>query len=456
MLTCYGYACLGVYTDKELMLDSISSPPPVAVTPGRIATYRNERKLFLVLLIAAALVWLLLSVVTVGAIWLLVATFGLLRLVLHSHLVTHLQGNATRVSAEQFPQLHECMLACCQIVGLEKVPELYVMTGNGVLNAFATRFLRRDYVVLLSDVVDALRDDEAALQFYIGHELGHIAQKHLTRHWWLLPVMMTPLLGAAYARAREYNCDQYGLACSDMRSATAALALLAAGGRGLRGFNADAYAAQSERSGGFWMAFNELNNDYPWLSKRLLRLQAGEGARFPRRHRLAWFLSAFVPRTGLGLAGAMLVYFYVLFIVLTISIPAFQQRQQQEQGVSMHRLVSNAYAEGMAVANNVDIFISHEKRLPQTVGETGFQSSSPAVETIGISLDDGSLSVSLRAPLAGESLFLRRTGEDGRIEWRCTASAGIAPRLLPDECDPEAAPPREDGGAPDARRSNRF
>lgn len=422
------------------MLDfpSTTQAPPAA--PGRIASYANERRLFLVLLVAAASVWLLLSVLTYGTIWLMVGIVAVLQLVLHSHLVSHLHGNATRVSTEQFPQLHARLLACCQIVGLRKAPELYVMTGNGVLNAFATRFLRRDYVVLLSDVVDALQDDEPALQFYIGHELGHIAQKHLTRHWWLLPVMMTPLLGSAYARAREYNCDQYGLACSDVRSATVALALLAAGGQGRQGFNAEAYCAQSQASGGFWMAFNELNNDYPWLSKRLLRLRDGAAAQFPRRHRLAWCLSALVPRTGFGLAGAVVVYAYLLFIVLTVSIPAYQLRQQQVQATALHRMVSNAYAEGMAVANNVDIFIAHEQRLPESVADTGFQSTSQAVETIAISLDDGSLTVKLRGALDGESLFLQRSSAHGKPEWRCTASAGILQRYLPDECDSEEEP----------------
>lgn len=437
LLTCCACALPGVYIDKEPMLDLNASPPAVAVAPERIANYRNERKLFVLLLIGAVLAWLLLTMVTFGAIWLLLAGFGLLRLVLHSHLITYLQGNAVRVSADQFPRLHERLLSCCSIVGLKRVPELYVMTGNGMLNAFATRFLRHDYVVLLSDVVDTLHDDEPALQFYIGHELGHIAQKHLTRRWWLLPVLMTPLLGAAYARAREYNCDQYGLACSDMHSATTALALLAAGGQGLRGFNAEAYCAQSQNSGGFWMAFNELNNDYPWLSKRLSRLRQGAAAVFPRRHRLAWLLSAFVPRTGFGLAGAAVVYFYVLLVVMTISVPAYKHQQQRERNAALHRMVANAYAEGMAVANNVDIFISHEKRLPKTVSETGFQSTSPSVERIGISLEDASLTVMLRGALDGESLFLRRIDRGRSVEWRCISSAGIAPQSLPDECDQE-------------------
>ena len=57
----------------------------------------------------------------------------------------------------------------------------------GMLNALAVRFMRQDYVVLLSNIVDALKDRPEAIRFYMGHELAHIQRRHLTRHWWLAP-----------------------------------------------------------------------------------------------------------------------------------------------------------------------------------------------------------------------------------------------------------------------------
>jgi hypothetical protein len=60
------------------------------------------------------------------------------------------------------------------------VPEAYLLQMGGMLNAFATRFLGRDFLVLYSDVVDGLADNPDALNFYIGHEIGHIKRKHLT------------------------------------------------------------------------------------------------------------------------------------------------------------------------------------------------------------------------------------------------------------------------------------
>ena len=71
--------------------------------------------------------------------------------------------------------------------------------------------------MLLSDMVDAYSARPSAVNFYIGHELGHIRQRH--RRWapWLWPASMLPLVGAAYARAREYSCDLHGAHCCATR-----------------------------------------------------------------------------------------------------------------------------------------------------------------------------------------------------------------------------------------------
>lgn len=308
--------------------------PPFSV-PGNIRVYAKEKTLFAVLAAFAALFWLLLTVASVGTVWLILPLLYLFCLAAHSYFIAHLQGNAVEVGAQQLPQLHARFQACCKIVGLDKEPHFYLMSGNGALNAFATRFLRRYYVVLLSDVVDALQDDEGALNFYIGHELGHIAQKHLARHWWISLVMLTPLLGSAYSRAREYSCDQYGLACCrDTDSAMRALAVLAAGGKRWKTVNLDAYIGQSERSGGFWMSLNELTGDYPWLCKRVARVQRGDAARFPRRHWAAWALAALVPRTGFGFVGGLILYVYLGGVAAAVAIPAYQQYVARAQAAA--------------------------------------------------------------------------------------------------------------------------
>lgn len=81
-------------------------------------------------------------------------------------------------------------------------------------------------------MVDALEDHPGALNFYIGHELGHIHRKHLIWGPVLFPAAILPVIGAAYSRAREYTCDNYGFACcEDQRDAMIGLSVLSAGDR---------------------------------------------------------------------------------------------------------------------------------------------------------------------------------------------------------------------------------
>ncbi len=427
-----------------------AEPAPFS-TPGAIRVYPKEKTLFTILLVLSVLFWLGLTVVTVGLVWLLLALMYVFGLTAHSYFMSHLQGNGVKVGAQQFPDLHARLNACCDAVGLQQRPELYVMTGNGVLNAFATRFLRRDYVVLLSDVVDALQDDPQALNFYIGHELGHIVQKHLVRHWWIGTMLLTPLLGSAYSRAREYTCDQYGLACcDDSRSAMHALAVLAAGGKRWKTIDFDAYIAQSGGSGGFWMSLNELTGDYPWLSKRFARVRSGDSVTFPRRHPLAWLFAALVPRTGFGVLGGLIVYTYLALLLFALALPAYQHFRNANLALSQapsamvyddelpearqQELIAAAYAHGIAAAERLTAFVGQHQRLPADLQEAGFTATSPAVSEIGIAPENGALTIALAAPLTGLEIELVPNSSAHVGHWNCHVNVELPAKLLPPGC----------------------
>src|SRR5574343_811763 len=181
---------------------SIGSLAASESTPQVVVPYHREKALFNLLGIISIVFWLALTVGTVGLVWLYMVFLYLFALFAHSALISHLKGNAVRINDKQFPDLHAKVVACAGRVGLQTVPEAFLTTGDGMLNAFATRLLRRYYVVLLSDVVDALEDDPEAINFYIGHELGHIDRQHIARGWWMAPAMLLPLVGAAYRRAQ--------------------------------------------------------------------------------------------------------------------------------------------------------------------------------------------------------------------------------------------------------------
>ncbi len=165
--------------------------------------YPNERRLGAVTLVLGIVAWLLLIFGTFG-VALIYVLLGFIGYVFaQSAVIAWIKGTAVKLSPTQLPELHARFIACCKRLGIETPPEAYLLHGNGAFNAFATRFFGRNFVVLLSDVVDAMETQPDGSNFYIGHELGHIRRGHLTGRLWRLPVLWLPLLGAAYARAQE-------------------------------------------------------------------------------------------------------------------------------------------------------------------------------------------------------------------------------------------------------------
>ena len=202
--------------------------------------------------------------------------------------------------------------------------QAYILNGNGGLNAFATKFLGTQFVVLMSDVVDAMDKHADGVRFYIGHELGHLRMKHLSGHLLRWPALWLPLLGAAYSRARESTCDRHGLACSGSpEGAARALAALSAGAERWERLDVNAYLRQANHSSGFWMSFHELTAGYPWLTKRAARVMDTEAA-MPSRSGFAYLLGMFIPYAGRLGAG-----FGVLMVALRIALRSLMQANRQ-------------------------------------------------------------------------------------------------------------------------------
>ena len=182
------------------------------------------------------------------------------------------RGNAVRVSERQFPQLHRLAAAHAQRIGLKRAPAVYVMESGGLLNAFATRFMGRDFVIVHSDVLElALARGESAVGFIMGHELAHVWRGHLKHRWLTLPARLVPYLGLAYSRACEYTCDRIGAYCQPDGAITGLLAL-AAGKQLHAHVDVKEYASQAETDKGFWIRRAELMSSHPLLPKRVAAL----------------------------------------------------------------------------------------------------------------------------------------------------------------------------------------
>lgn len=228
--------------------------------------YPKERVYFAICLVVSVLVYVALIVSLIGIAYIVGGV--IVTVLIHGFLIGHLRGNAIRVTSRQFPDLHRVINELSAKMEMP-APVVYVLQSGGVLNAFATRFLGRDFVVLFSDVLEvASRDGEAAVAFIVGHELAHIKRGHVRWRWVIYPAMLVPFLGAAYSRACEYTCDSFGAFCRP-DGAVPGLLILAAGSRLYRQVDTHEYSRQAETDGGFWTWLAEVASTHPNLAKRV-------------------------------------------------------------------------------------------------------------------------------------------------------------------------------------------
>jgi Zn-dependent protease with chaperone function len=250
---------------------------PGGTSPHQLVNTR-ERVLYAMMVVTSLLVYggliaLALSDPKAGARILVYAiVFAMLGLFAHGLALGRIRGNAVRVSERQFPQLHRLAAAHARRLGLKRVPDMYVIESGGLLNAFATRFLGRDFVILYSNVLElALEQGEAAVSFILGHELAHVWRGHLKHRWLTTPGRLLPYLGAAYSRACEYTCDRIGAYCQPDGAITGLL-VLAAGKQLHAHVDVKEYAAQAETDQGFWVRRAEVISSHPLLPKRIAAL----------------------------------------------------------------------------------------------------------------------------------------------------------------------------------------
>lgn len=198
--------------------------------------------------------------------------FGLFfKLLMSILLVGYVQGNAIKVTAEQFPDIYALLQQHAKTLNFKKIPAMYILQAGGVLNAFATRFAGRDFIVMYSDVLEtAYQEGKDAVSFIIGHELGHIKRNHVS--WFksllILPARLITFLSRAYSRACEYTCDAIGYALCPQGAAQGIL-ILAAGKRLYKKVNSDAWVANMKSDKGFAMWLAHIFSTHPPLIHRM-------------------------------------------------------------------------------------------------------------------------------------------------------------------------------------------
>ena len=457
--------------------------------------YPGEKLRFRITATLAGLFWLLLIFGTRGLALGYVLLFFIGYLFAQSGWISYLRGNAVKLSADQFPDLNARVLGAARRLNVD-APTTYVLHHDGIFNALATRFLGRDYIVLYSTVLDALDPLPGAVDFYIGHEMGHIERKHLAWNPFLAPMAWLPLLGCALRRAEEYTCDRYGLAaCENKSYAKIALAALASGSTRWKKFNPAFFQAQAAETRGFWMSYHELTNDYPWLSKRMVAIDAlslGQEPQQTRRNALAYLLAFFTPRVP-GAAGgggglvSMMIIVASIGILAAIAILAYQsyvkrqaaaqgdagQPEQSEQSgpadsappvpaesaptptqkkgpppvseaampAYLTLLLQQTYRASEGLRTGAEQYYQQNGSWAMTAAQIGEQDGAAVIDparnvSAVYSFGEGSqINVQFNGgPLEGQSLLMAPNPDaNGNVKWRCI-SPGINNKLLPPQC----------------------
>jgi len=194
-----------------------------------------------------------------------------------------LLGNAVRVSERQFARIHRLTQECSETLGIVP-PQVYIVSSP-VFNAGTYGTDEESFIVVHSALVDAYSDDE--LRFVIGHECGHIHNKHVvyltTLHFlrivaeaYLGPIVMPAIIPLnAWSRRAEITCDRAGMLCAkNAEVAARALTKLVVGSKKLyEEFNLEAFLEQYEEGKESVGRYMEAFASHPYLPKRVLAMR---------------------------------------------------------------------------------------------------------------------------------------------------------------------------------------
>ena len=197
---------------------------------------------------------------------LVIPLFPLIVWIIRAVTYAQLRANSVQMSPTQFPEGYRMVVEAAQEFGLRRVPDAYVVLGNGQINAFAAGHGVRRFVAVYSDLFEIggqARDPEA-LRFIIGHEVGHLAAGHVSylRLIFSQLVSYVPFLGQAFSRAQEYTADNHGYAYSP-EGVPGAMGVLSGGKYLGAEVNTHALADRATREKGFWLHMSNWLSTHP-------------------------------------------------------------------------------------------------------------------------------------------------------------------------------------------------
>lgn len=232
-------------------------------------------------LIFGAIIWTLLLLSTFLSILIFLIPIALVLWITGKFFQASVFGNGVNVNEHQYPEINQIVKESAQRLDLKVLPKTFIINAQGMTNALTVKYLTGRYVVLFSDLIDLLWEDDQQknqIRFVIAHELAHHAAGH-TNFWSNLlmkPAMFIPFLGAAYSRARELTCDRIAAALvQDQKACTNALISIVSGSRELITLtNKTAFINQEHQVPSGFGFFQEILSSHPRMTKRVIAIEA--------------------------------------------------------------------------------------------------------------------------------------------------------------------------------------
>ena len=199
-------------------------------------------------------------------------------------------ANGVLLTKNQYPVVYEVFEDLAKRAGFKEVPDLFLINGNGAINAYATYVPGyRDFAAVYSDLIDGClkNNDLKTLKIVLGHELEHIRYNHV-KWWYNLLVFIGNLPGANFilgnplSRSREYSANQFGAALAG-DSTGECLMILAAGKHAYKDINLEEYE-QHQFIGGFWVTLSNTLSTIPSLPGVLVLSNKSEMEEFSSQH----------------------------------------------------------------------------------------------------------------------------------------------------------------------------
>lgn len=190
-------------------------------------------------------------------------------------------GNCIRVSPSQYPEIYNVSNQVRLKLGLERMPQIFIMQGHGLVEALvAKRFTRKGIIIITSNLLDDLSEtgNTRALMMLIGRQMGHIAAGHF-KLWFLIDVisilpLITIFLNTAYWRRCHITADRIGyMVCGQLSDAEQSLLIITVGKRFAPNTNLDAVREQSDEIVGWWAWVYEIISSYPYMVDRIIALR---------------------------------------------------------------------------------------------------------------------------------------------------------------------------------------